>query len=92
MGGRLFRNQIGFCTCRGRKVRYGVGGKGWPDLIGWFPLTITEKMVGRTVAQFAGVEVKDATTLKKHQQKVLIGLIKAGGIALVAHSVDDLTI
>lgn len=90
MGGRLFRNNVGFCECRGRKIRYGVGGKGWPDTLGWFPLLITQEMVGRTIAQFAGVEVKDGAPTTKDQVRVITGIIRAGGIGIIAHSVDDL--
>ena len=100
LGWRLLRNNIGmawsgnpckFCRHRMRPIRYGVGGKGWPDTIGWKTITITPEMVGQEIAQFAGVEIKtDDGILEKEQADVLIGIIKAKGIGIVARSVHDL--
>lgn len=77
LGVRLFRNTIGYCTCRGRKIRYGVGGKGGSDLIGWYQ------------GRFVAVEVKVNTPTTKEQVTFLKNVIRAGGIGIIAHSVEE---
>lgn len=92
IGARLFRNTIGFCECRGRKIRYGVGGKGGSDLLGWTPITITPQMVGRTIAVFVAVEVKDGSPTTKEQMQFLQAVIRAGGVGLIANSTAGLDV
>lgn len=75
LGARLFRNNVGFC--RGTKVRYGVCNPGGSDLIGWFR------------GRFLAVEVKAGTATTKAQADFLKAVIQAGGIGIVAHSIDD---
>ena len=61
LGARLLRNNIGVLPDRnGRPVRYGVGGNGGSDTIGLDPVVVTADMVGKTIAQFIAVEVKDS--------------------------------
>ena len=56
-GSRLFRNNIGVAQYGEARVKYGLR-PGSGDLIGWTPVTITQEMVGATVAVFTSVEVK----------------------------------
>lgn len=80
LGARLFRNQVGFCECRGRKIRYGVCSPGGSDLIGW-----------TSSGRFMAVEVKTARGITtKQQANFLKQVIRAGGIGIVARSEDDL--
>ena len=54
----IFRNNIGCMKIGKRFVRYGVGGNGGADLIGFTPTRITPEMVGKTIAVFTAVETK----------------------------------
>jgi hypothetical protein len=87
---RLFRNNTGTLKdANGRPVQFGLC-KGSADLIGWKRVTVTEEMVGSTVAVFASIEVKTATgRLRPEQQQWLDAVQAAGGIAGVARSVSD---
>lgn len=64
---RLMRNNSGVLTDKtGRPVRFGLGNESSKvnaqfktgDYVGWFPVTITPEMVGKTIAVFANIEVK----------------------------------
>lgn len=64
---RLLRNNSGVLNDKlGRPVRFGLGNESpkinkiykTGDYVGWFPVTITPEMVGKTVAVFANLEVK----------------------------------
>ena len=87
---RLFRNNTGTLRDQnGRPVQFGLC-KGSADLIGWKRVTVTEEMVGSTVAVFLSIEVKTATgRLRPEQQQWLDAVQAAGGIAGVARSVED---
>jgi len=87
---RLFRNNTGTLRDQhGRPVSFGLC-KGSADLIGWKRVTVTENMVGSTVAVFTSIEVKTSTgRLKPEQQQWLDAVQAAGGIAGVARSVED---
>ena len=89
MGDRLFRNNVGCVWIKRFFLRYGLC-VGSSDLIGWKRVTITEDMVGQRVAVFYAVEVKAGTKTTKEQAHFLKEVIQAGGVGLVAHSVDDL--
>lgn len=78
LGARIFRNNIGFCACRGRKIKYGVGGKGGADLIGW-----------AHTGQFMAVEVKDTSRTTKEQMQFLQAAIVSNCIGILAHSVEE---
>jgi hypothetical protein len=72
-GVRLFRNQVGEATIRepgkkSRHIKYGLGA-GSPDLVGWRSIVITADMVGMTLAQFVGLEVKTATGSPTERQE-----------------------
>lgn len=91
---KLFRNNVGLAVYNknGRtwKVKYGVGGEGGSDLIGFHTIEITPEMVGRKMALFMAVEVKDAGGKIRPKQKHFIEFLKnAGCIALFAMSSED---
>ena len=79
----LFRNQVGACTTPdGYFIRYGVGGPGGSDLIGFTPRN--------GVAVFTAIEVKAATGRVSPEQQNFIDVIRrSGGIAGIARSVED---
>ena len=63
---------------------------GFPDLFGFVPVTITPDMVGRQVAVFAAVEVKQKTgRISVKQRDMLAFLQRQGARAGIARSVDD---
>lgn len=89
-GIKVFRNSVGQCkTEDGRHLRYGLlVGSG--DLIGWRSVVITPDMVGRHIAQFMSIEVKTPKGVVRPEQLVWADNVrKAGGIAVIARSVDD---
>lgn len=67
-----------------------AGFEGWSDLGGWVPVTITPDMVGKTVAVYVQAEVKDHGRVSEDQTR-WIGIVnRAGGIAGVVRTRDDL--
>jgi len=89
-GIKTFRNNVGAIKDRNnRLVRYGlVVGSG--DLIGWQSVVITEAMVGQRFARFLSIEVKTPIgRLSPEQSTWQAAVQKAGGIAVVARSVED---
>ena len=86
---RLWRNNVGALRdANGQLVRYGLC-PGSSDLIGFRTIVITPEMVGRRIAVFAAVEVKDRAK-PTDQQAAFINLVQqAGGLAGVARSVPD---
>jgi hypothetical protein len=91
-GIRAFRQNVGAYKDprSGRVIRYGLA-TGSADLIGWQSVVITEAMVGQRFARFLSVEVKTPTgRLSPEQETWRAAVLKAGGIAVVARSVDDI--
>lgn len=89
-GVRTFRNNVGaYKLPDGRVIRYGlITGSG--DLIGWRTVTITPDMVGQRFAQFLSVEVKTPKGKPTPEQLIWADNVrKAGGIAVIARSVED---
>lgn len=87
---RVFRNNVGECDTKdGRHIRYGlVPGSG--DLIGWQTVVITPDMVGQRFARFLSIEVKAPKgVVPPHQRNWAAAVVNAGGIAIVARSVED---
>lgn len=82
----LRRNLVG--EMRGPKgdQTYSVGfGKGSSDYIGYRKVVIDQKMVGQTIAQFVGVELKsEKGKLRPEQKEFLSQIAKDGGVAIVA--------
>ena len=62
---------------------------GSSDLIGWRSVEITPEMVGKRIAVFAALEVKDRGKLTTEQANFLRVLADAGGIAGEVRSVED---
>src|SRR5262245_34779935 len=86
-GARLFRNHRGVhklaqsdcksCQRFGVTISTGMA-NGAPDLTGWRSIVITPDMVGTTIAQFVGVEVKRHDgKLSEDQRRFLTALEKA---------------
>ena len=94
LGSVLYKNNVGqMRDARGNVIRFGLC-KGSSDLIGWTPVTITEDMVGQTIAVFTAVEVKrdkfgpyGATDEQIHFINVVN---RSGGMAGVADCNKDL--
>jgi len=64
--------------------------KGYPDLSGWTPVTITKDMVGKTVAVFTGCEVKTDKGRTSPKQAAFLSCVRSdGGIAFVARNDKD---
>ena len=99
---RLYRNEVGVsqvykrcCSCGAKLtrpdavVRYGLG-VGSPDLVGWRTVTITAAHIGMKIAQFVGLEIKNARgRLRKEQVFWQERIANAGGIAAVVRSVEE---
>ena len=86
---RLWRNNTGALKDdRGRLVRYGLC-PGSSDLIGLRRVTVTPDMVGQQLAVFVAIEVKDRGRLTPEQQAFITMVQQAGGMAGVAHDVDE---
>ena len=94
LGATVFRNNVGmvvYYDTKGikRRVKYGLK-KGSSDLIGWLPVEITPDMVGKTVAIFLAVEVKNATGKPTADQQNFIDLVNSyGGIAFIARTIEE---
>jgi hypothetical protein len=57
---------------------------GFPDMIGWETVEITEEMVGKKIAVFKAIEVKATGRLSKAQERFQAVLERMGGIFEVA--------
>ena len=89
-GIRVFRNNVGAIKAPdGRVIRYGLA-TGSADLIGWQTVMITPEMIGQRFARFLSVEVKAPKGRLTHEQETWrAAVLRAGGIPIVARSVDD---
>lgn len=89
-GVTLFRNNVGVLQDRaGHYVTYGLA-VGSPDLVGFMPLTITPRMVGKKISVFVGVECKTNTgRISEPQRAFLAAIEKSGAISGVVRSVGD---
>jgi hypothetical protein len=76
-----------------RFIKYGVANPGGSDLIGYRVVEITQEMVGQKIAQFLAVECKASAggKLSEHQKSFLDAVKQDGGIAVVAHSINDVS-
>ena len=89
---RLFRNNVGVAVYPdGSRVAYGLC-PGSSDLIGFQAIQITPEMVGQSIARFVAIEVKGPhTRLKAEQRNFLRVVSEAGGTAILARSLDDVS-
>lgn len=96
LGHRLHRNNVGmalFADARGnvQAVKYGVGGKGGSDLIGFTrKLYFDDARYAVEVPVFTVVETKAARGRKREKQQQFIDyVLAAGGVAGFCYSVKD---
>lgn len=84
-GARLFRNNVGLARQQdGRIIRFGMG-VGSADLVGFTPKIIN----GNKIAVFTAIEVKHKGKPTKQQLSFLSMVRDFGGIAGVAHSIEE---
>lgn len=104
-GTQLMRNNSGALKdAQGRWIFFGLGNVSKKhgehikssDLIGFTRVTITQDMVGKTLAVFTAVEVKRPNAVLKQidkrlqAQQAFISWVKAaGGFAGIAQSIED---
>ena len=88
----LYRNSRGSVQLEnGGVIRYGVGPNGGSDWLGYQTVTITEDMVGRTIAVFVAIEAKRPGKYGTTAQDEFCAEVReAGGKAGVVHSVEEL--
>ena len=72
----------------GRLVKFGLA-PGSSDLIGWKTIKISSQDVGKEIAQFVAIEVKDKGNATDQQTKFINAVRGAGGIAGIAKSISD---
>jgi len=66
-----------------RRVTFGLA-TGSPDLVGWREIVITADMIGETIAQFLGGEIKKpGGRIDSLQNTFLDALARAGGLSAV---------
>jgi hypothetical protein len=99
---RLFRNTVGsawvgvsrwvdgmIVVHRPTRVTFGLS-TGSADIVGWRTITITPEMVGQQIAQFVSIEAKAKRgKMTAEQQAWLDTVYDAGGVAVVARSLED---
>lgn len=97
LGHRLMRNNTGIATYRDRegnttgKVKYGVGGTGAGDLIGWTVRNYVPvfTMIETKNARSTPKENKAARDRREKQQQKIDMVRAAGGVAGFCESVED---
>ena len=85
---RVFRNNVGVGTVGNppTKIRFGLF-PGSGDLIGWRSYQIEQADVGKSVAVFSSVEVKDENGTVAQNQKHWADVVnESGGIAIIARN------
>ena len=87
---RVFKNVVGLLyTKDGRPQRIGLC-TGSSDLIGWTSITITPDMVGKRVAVYTAIEVKQSGgKASAAQLNFLRVVLEAGGYAGIARCEED---
>ena len=88
----LSRNNSGsFENKMGRRVKFGLFNPGGSDLIGFQPMIVTQEMVGKNIAVFTAIEVKQPGKKPTKEQQNFIDFVnKNGGIAFVCEDVKNL--
>lgn len=87
----IWRNTIGMLKdAKGHFIRYGIGGAGGSDLLGYLPIHITADMVGRKMGIFVAVEVKRPGKKPTPEQENFLRVVREnGGLAGMATSVEE---
>ena len=100
---RLFRNNVGLAiqgqdvswtghaafVKKAKYIRFGLC-VGSADLVGWKTVRITPDMVGKDIAQFVAVEVKDKRGRVSKEQKQWLSIADSmGALVGVARSLSD---
>lgn len=87
---RLWRNNTGCLQDRnGRAVRFGLA-PGSSDLIGLRRIVVGPEHIGRTLAVFTAVEVKDARGRASPEQVRFLEVVRdMGGLGGIARSVEE---
>jgi hypothetical protein len=102
-GAKLFRNNVGqgwigtvkrmttgeILLFNPRPLHAGLH-TGSGDLIGWKTITITPDMVGKQVAVFTSVEVKQGARTTAEQMHWMNSVNNAGGIAGIVKEIQEL--
>lgn len=87
--GRLYRNNVGAVKTENRYIEYGLC-RGSSDLIGFTEIIITEDMIGKKIAIFTALEIKNSTGRPSKEQVHFIKKVReAGGISGVVRNLDD---
>lgn len=105
LGARMFRVNVGMAWVgkirsktmnsvildEVRPIRTGLV-TGNSDLIGWTTVTVTSEMVGKQIAVMSAIELKTGKLKITREQQIFLDAVRrAGGIAIVARSVEDAT-
>ena len=102
---RVFRNHVAGVAYQGKLKRDAIApgvsiiedvrvvtcglAPGSSDIVGWKMIRVEPQHVGRLLAVFTAIEVKEATSLRAEQKRFLALLRDMGGIAGVARSKED---
>jgi hypothetical protein len=87
--GRLYRNNVGAIKTASRYIEYGLC-RGSSDLIGFTEIIITPEMVGKKIAIFTALEIKNSTGRPSKEQVQFIKKVnEAGGISGVIRNIED---
>ncbi len=87
--GRLYRNNVGAVKSGDRYIEYGLC-RGSSDLIGFTEVEITNEMVGKKIAIFTALEIKNSTGRPSKEQVQFIKFVnESGGIGCVVRSPED---
>ena len=87
----VWKAGAGMFRVPGRRQMVRMGKKGVSDIVGWYRQYATCGPAAPVrVAQFLAIEVKRAGAVLTFEQSVFLDRVRdAGGIAIVAHSVQD---
>lgn len=86
---RVFRNNVGSAYRGEYRIKFGLHA-GSSDLIGWKSITVMPEMIGKKIAVFLSIEVKQpGKNADKRQANWMHQVQNAGGIAGVARSVEE---
>ena len=71
-------------------IRYCIASPGGSDLIGWRSVVVTPEMVTGRIVQFVAIEANLGKAIPNEDQRAFLdAVLAAGGVAIVARSVED---